>query len=232
MIDKKKGNIKLTRKTKGLILTICTAVLIGFLFGMLSLQMTKQEALPGEAKVYNSTQTKEEEQGVKTMKGMSFYVVQGGVFQDQNNAEKWAAAFTEKGFSAFKWQKDDQIYLLTSIATSFEDATNIAGQMQAQDLDVYVKEWEIEPYKVELPSSDYMWLEAMIQLWEKSLQLLEKEDTIPHDEWETLVKEKGLTTEAVLSLQQTIGQLLEAKTPLDEAALLEIIAAYEKNFKK
>ncbi len=89
--------------------------------------------LPGEAKITTVS---------ITLPSSTYYMVQGGVFQDQASATPILEKIKSKGWpSSFSGEKP--AYLFLGIAVNRDHALAIANHFQ--EMDVYIKEFKIEP---------------------------------------------------------------------------------------
>lgn len=229
----KKSSIqqRLPKKAKAIMIAICCSVFIGILFGSISLQMAKQEMGFEETKVHSVEENQQEDaknEGTSTnnMEEISFYVVQGGVFSEIENAETYGSKFTKKGFPATAWKNNEEdVYLFTGIAATEEEATDIAEEMVDKELEVYVKEWQVEPKQLSGSEADYQFINQFLELWHINLDDQEFKESA----WQDMLNHSNEVNEDVDLLKEEIQTLIEDEVPLQQF-LLEAMYTYESRF--
>src|SRR5690625_1250445 len=89
------SKIKHHQQFKKIVFAISSSLIIGLVFGLITLKMLKQED-PEQANILNSSASKQEEQSeenITQFDSIGVYVIQGGVFSEKENASQWAETF-------------------------------------------------------------------------------------------------------------------------------------------
>src|SRR5699024_336024 len=108
-LQKRLGRL-ISSRTKAILLSVAASLLIGILFGMISLQMAEKDSSRAETKntsvdIANGT---EKNATLKSFEPFTFYVIQAGVFTDSNNAQKWANLYDESGYPTIEWEREEE----------------------------------------------------------------------------------------------------------------------------
>src|SRR5699024_12312127 len=96
------------------IILLLSALTIGAVFGIFVLQLSQEDDKSVSSEVKQETGSK------TSIPGISFYVVQAGLFADRANAEQVQANLTSKKGVAAIWQDKEEFYLFTGLANSEE----------------------------------------------------------------------------------------------------------------
>src|SRR5699024_5863959 len=152
--------------------TIGMAACIGLVLGLVSLYMTKQE----RPEAYNETTFAEKEEPTsskdqtdasnQSLEGFSFFVIQGGVFSNMDNANSQAEKFTEYGHAPFNWQTEDGVYVFVDVASNEEEAKHLAKKIEQNSFDVFVTKREIDSVQLSMSDREYEWLTQFLALWQ------------------------------------------------------------------
>lgn len=218
---------------KKIIFAVCSSLLIGLTFGFIILNMLKQED-PEQASILNTStanQQEDQENGdTKQIDSVEFFVVQGGVFSEQENALKWAESFNDNGFPAVDWQRDGNYYLFTGVFQTEESAKLVANQMDKQGLDAYVKQWETLNGQLTLTEAENAFLQSFIEAWDESLQSLEKEGGLSNEKWEALINtDQAYSPEFNHFVDQISTEIeIEGKEDKERFILLKLIKEFEQ----
>lgn len=200
-------------------ITALSALTIGAVFGIFVLQLSQED----DKKV---TSIMKQETGSQTsLPGISFYVVQAGLFADRANAEQAQASLTDKKNMAAIWQDKEEFYVFTALANSEEKAR----KKIPKDAGFFMKEWSIEKKELELSASERAFFNALIDTTESSLQQLD-EGKMTTKQWTSLV-DNIEETKAIKPFKTHIEKTLAERidTPASyEQFLLEILHLYEK----
>nr|WP_318539070.1 SPOR domain-containing protein [Terribacillus saccharophilus] len=73
---------------------------------------------------------------------LTAYVVQGGVYNQEDIGQDVVQKYADAGIPAVLWEKNGQFFLLTGMAGSQEEADTLGSQLQAQGYESYVKQWD------------------------------------------------------------------------------------------
>src|SRR5699024_5908234 len=158
------------------------------------LSMVKQEEPQFASTLHSETSDTDEEEKQDTpetqVDSFQFYVVQAGVFSEQENAEEWGDNFTDLSFSALTWEQGGQYFVLTGLGTTEADTKKQAEEMEEHDLEVFVKEWEVTHKSSEMNEQDVLFLQKFLTAWNDTL-----DEGYEDSNWHTLIEMSGLSEE-------------------------------------
>lgn len=213
-VHENKVNRRLTYM-KPIIIAVVSAVFIGSLLGFFMLNMFTSFGGEGESNHetsidYSTNKLDEAEEkdaqiSSSTLESMTAYVLQGGVFTEEKNANEWAKKFTQEGFPAVIFKENQQYLLFVGIASTEENAKHFT-QSNGQSLEVYVKEWTMKAQEIELTAKEQHWLESFQEEWKQTLQMIQGGESIPFKGWNDLVNSYPLQSERIEAL---VDQILE-----------------------
>jgi len=223
---KKQRGVQRSLHFKPILTAGISAVIIGSIMGIIMIQLfTNLTDVGGseEHTAVTSTQPDEEDEqinkeenegsdekkGQAGLVGMNAYVLQAGVFSNQENATDSAKDYDQAGFIPVIWERDEQFYLLVGIAQTKERGIDVAKEVESNDLDIYVKEWMTEKSQAKLNKNDEQWIKAFEKQWETTLGLLEKEEKISIKDWASLSKKQQIQSESVRSVEEAINEYLK-----------------------
>jgi len=227
---------------KKIMFAIGSSIFIGIIFGLVTLKMLEQED-PEQTSVLHST-TNDEEKDVqneqtdkqaRTMESFSFYIIQGGVFSDKENANKWGENFQQLDFSAITWAREDDFYVISGVHETKEAAMEAADEMDELGLEAYVKEWKISEGELQLSESEYEWIHSFLEIWNTSLQRVDSEDSISTEAWEELLNNASDISKPLVNIKEGIQTYTaegnqQSNLKRNQQFLLEIIYEYELLF--
>ncbi|MEI3614479.1 SPOR domain-containing protein [Pseudogracilibacillus sp. SO30301A] len=230
-------SLTLTPQMKKIFFAIGSSLIIGIIFGFITLKMVKQEDPENKSILHSAAQeTTENNDGntsMATFDSLNTYVVQGGVFREKENADKSAQSFHALDFSAVSWERGSDYYLLAGIYASEENAKLSADEMTKENLDVYVKEWEIKGGQINVNEADKDWLARFLELWKSSLESLENNKGLSIEKWDQLLNNSnGLSAKTLNFAEEVQGyrEQLDQQQPNDRKErdfLLKTIQKYE-----
>lgn len=220
-----------------------TAILIGLFVGLVMLNMfTKKEdhATTGDyqpvahEEVNDADQTQTEGKQ-STLKQMNAYVLQLGVFSEQENANAWSDTYQLAGFPSIHFQRESQHFLFAGIAHTEEKAKELSAKLLNNDVEVYVKEWTTDEIEVELSAEESKWLSEFQELWGETLQSLNNQEGILLKEWSSLIEDHPLKSEEITQLVKAIQLLIENGDEVEndfeqQNDLLNIWKVYDEAF--
>lgn len=137
---------------------------------------------------------------------LSAFVLQGGIFSDIENAKLWAENFKQHNLYPYIWKRDEYYYLFASIAKDKDSADKIKEQVDDEQLEIYVKEWEATSATITASKEEIEWLQAYYDLWVSSLT-----EEFAVNAWEDLLR-KGKEIE---KLQDFCEQIILELDKLD-----------------
>lgn len=129
-----------------------SAVLVGTLMGFLILKIFVGGGVPEQSNSIDShigepSQPAESEQGgeigdeeATVLPAMNTVWVQGGVYSTREGADELANAQRDRGLSAVVNQMEDQYRVFFGVGMTRDDALNIASEIKAAGVDVYLKD--------------------------------------------------------------------------------------------
>ncbi|HLR42164.1 MAG TPA: SPOR domain-containing protein [Pseudogracilibacillus sp.] len=198
-------------------ITALSALTIGAVFGIFVLQLSQEDDKSVSSEVKQETGSK------TSIPGISFYVVQAGLFADRANAEQVQANLTSKKGVAAIWQDKEEFYLFTGLANSEEKVR----KKIPKDSGFFMKEWSIKSKDVELSASERTFFNELIEATETSLKQLD-EGKMTTKQWTSLVENID-ETKAIQPFKAHIEKTMAEK--IDNPAayerfLLEILHLY------
>jgi stage II sporulation protein B len=161
-----------------------------------------------------------------TLAALHGFVLQGGVFSEQENAETWAKNFSDSGLPAMIWNRGDQYFLLLGLTETKAQAESIVNQLD-KNYDLYIKEWETRQGDVSLTKEEQEWLLAFQQKWEENVK---QSDNISKDSWAELSKDTK--SDRLKSLVDQIEQIESVSGLEGQKYLLNLMFEYEKLMSK
>ncbi|WP_077308374.1 SPOR domain-containing protein [Terribacillus halophilus] len=136
-----KNKLTMSPIAKKLTAAALGAALIGVVLGFLLLRYTA--GIESETSgVAAPVATKEAAVNAGAFGDLTAYVVQGGVYNQEDIGQEVAQRYVEAGIPAVLWEKNGQFFLLTGMGGSKEEADAAAAQLQAQGYESYVKTWD------------------------------------------------------------------------------------------
>src|SRR5699024_3163233 len=100
-----------------------------------------------------------------TLKQMKAYVIQLGVFSEQENADIWSKTYAQAGFPSISFQRENQYFLFTGVANTEEKAKEFAEILLKEEIEVYVKEWETDEKEIKLTEEESKWIQLFQEQW-------------------------------------------------------------------
>ncbi|SDD15830.1 hypothetical protein SAMN05421663_107105 [Terribacillus halophilus] len=136
-----KSGVTLSPMAKKLAAAALGAALIGVVLGFLLLRYTA--GMESETSgVAAPAATKEAAANAGAFNDLTAYVVQGGVYNQEDIGQDVVQKYVDAGIPAVLWEKGGQFFLLTGMAGSKEEAQTLGSQLQAQGYESYVKQWD------------------------------------------------------------------------------------------
>ena len=173
-----------------IVFAICSSLLIGLTFGFIILNMLKQED-PEQASILNATTANKQEKQINgdtsPFEAVEFFVVQSGVFSEQQNALNWAESFKKKQVPVVVWEREGNYYLFAGVFQSEASAKSFADQMDELGLDAYVKQWNTKEGQLALNKADHAVIQSFLKTWKESLQSVEKDGSLAQEGWDHLL---------------------------------------------
>ncbi|WP_028783355.1 SPOR domain-containing protein [Thalassobacillus devorans] len=150
---KKKRKKKLTSPVKNVIVSVVAALLLGLLLGFILLRMfvgitesdgaTPSSTAPSTGDTENAAPVTTGRVTDINLSAVKAYVVQAGYFTSREKAEEWSENYIDEGYPTVIWEREGDVFLFTGLAGSYEAANAKASSLQADDLQTYVKPWEV-----------------------------------------------------------------------------------------
>lgn len=224
----------MSRKMKQIIVAICSSLVIGMMLGLFTLQMSKQENQQDAAVVNSSTTDEQDEGNLRNIDSIQVYVVQGGVFSEEENIKEWEGKFNNLQFPTQKWKRGNEFYLLTGVSGSLETANKLAKEMDEQGLDAFVKEWETAEASLNVTSADYKWLLLFREQLLKSLDSVDNGNGLLEDDWQELTEQINGLSPQVQGFQEVVQHSIEAVNTAESTRkemqlfLLQLLHDYEQ----
>lgn len=232
------------RSLKPIIFTVLSAVIVGLILGFLMLRMfggvgseTANEMTSPATTVPNETvntatdepTTSNETTASVSLEPLNMFILQGGVFSENNNAAEREQQFEAAGVPAMIWERDGQSFLLAGAAVTKEAGTEVSDTFS--QLDVYVKEWSIEATEFEGSAEAAEWLTKFQDVWQDSLQQIEEGNAFQQEPWQQLMETAPENNETVAPLIEQIQDMGQTEDLEGRVALLEVLYMYEQTIK-
>lgn len=240
--EKKRQHIlgKKIKTFKPIVIAIFSALLIGSILGFLMLNILPNLNGNSDREVSSSQINLSEDNHSSsdqpnTLKNMSAYVLQVGVFTKKQNADDWISTYAQAGFDTALWEKENQLFLFAGIADTKDYANVLASEIKDYEFDVFIKEWDTKEMKVDVSASEYEWLIAFQDLWKETLQTVTKKEDLEVNRWDQLIEDAPKDSNQVKGLREQIINLfedlqLEERGFKEQKFLLEIWQQFEKIF--
>jgi len=183
----------------------------------------------------NTKDTPKEDTSKITLSSIRAFVLQGGLFSEEENAKEFASKYNSKNIKTVIWERDSQYYLITGLANSMESAKDLRDQQEGDGLEVFVKGWESPSIDVQLAKNESEWFQSFHDLLVKSIDGITGEGSIPVDDWSTLIDENKIESEKVNAFKEKIEpytkNIKKGETSDMQYELLEIWRELEAFFK-
>lgn len=228
---------------KPVVISISAAIFIGSILGFIMLNMfgnindlSSNENTPEamNAVAADENTDKDGKNPDNVMKGLTAYVLQGGVFSEKANAEQWVESFKQAGIPAMIWEREEQYYLLAGMADTEDQGKKAAISIKEQNMDVFIKEWRTSATEASLNKEEAAWLSAFEKQWKNALKSVSEQEGILVSEWEKLIKDQPENSEVLPDFIEEITSLLAEMKKADEKKeqyiLLNIWQQYEASF--
>lgn len=218
---------KKNQKWKPVVIAILSAICMGSIFGMIMLKVVGSLDDNGntassanmamndkEENDGNDNEVASEDESSFTLPELEAFVLQGGVYEEEDSVDDWKASFQEAAFSPIVWEQDDKYYLLVEMRYSDEEAAELATEIEeTYEFEVFVKEWQTDQKELNLDKEEQEWMDSVIELWENSLETIDDDADFPEGDWEDLVKESPDENE---ELEEFTEELTERTDNLDK----------------
>lgn len=221
-----------------------TAIFIGLFLGLMMLNMfAKKEDIAN----YNDQQSSaipEDEDAMEhaennvmstSLKQMSAFVIQLGVFSERENADTWSKTYEQTGFPSTLFKRDDQYFLFIGMANTEEKAKEFAEVLLEQDIEVYVKEWKTNEIDIKLTEEESKWIQLFQELWQTTLSSLSQQEGMLLGDWEELIKKHPKNSDLITAFVSEIQSIFENRPEKQTSFLLQndllnIWKSYEEIF--
>ncbi len=237
----KSGNSTGFRRFKPIIIAIVSAVVIGSVLGFVMLRMfvgidhelaaPDPNSSPNPVVNANGDKQQTEAKPVK-LEAMNAYVLQGGVFAEQANADEWVDKFADAGMPSMVWKQDKQYYLFLGMAADKEQAKGLIATMkESSDLDVFVKEWKTDKMEVKMSGDEQKWYQSFQDQWTKSLSNVNKEKAIAPEDWKQIAADYPKNSKRGDALVKEMSQIKEVTGTEAQVVLLNLWNAFNQSMK-
>lgn len=221
------------RILKPILVAVSSAVIIGSILGFIMLRMFGGIETEAPGQIANpvtgvSENTADEQSGKQaiTLEAMNTFVLQGGVFSKQQNAEEWANIFSEAGMPTMMWERDGQVFLLAGPTNTKEQGNEVADQFS--ELDIYVKEWSVPSSELAVSAKEEEWLKSFQEQWQHSLMTIEENGTLQEDDWEGVKKQAPTNNDQFSTLVEAVNSINQSEGLKARQQLLQLLYAYEQ----
>ena len=218
--------IRTNRRVKQALIALSSSLLIGITFGLIFLSMVKQEE-PAMANTLHMTTTDDEENttdvNTYAIESFYFYVVQAGVFSEEENAQALVDELHALSYPAYIWERENQYFVLAGIEQTEERAGTLTDKMKEDGIDVFVKQWDMEAKASQFSEEDIVFLQNFLDLWNETVH---PEADFKMNEWIELTEMS--ITEEVAGIQNVIlSKVANITNQNKEIILLEFMNEYD-----
>lgn len=231
---------KLILKFKPLITTILLALIVGSIFGFVMLKIfgtiDNGMATPGNNPVVNLDKASEKDDDIEDKDKVELpiiqaYILQGGVFSSEENAEKFAREYQENDIPTMIWPHENEYFLLLGVAHTLEKGKKLASKIEENDLDVFVKEWTTPAREISLTSNEEEWINSFQKLLTSSIQNLDEQENNSLNGWKELLADLPDDSDSLEpfkeSIQVIFDNIKEDGRSLTQEDVLKIWLQYE-----
>lgn len=219
--DKRQRKLKETQSIKQSIilfltnkvtLSITTGLLVGSVFGLISLNILKDEqgdiSFSDEEAVNTQLTAKATADDKQTLsfEDPSFYVIQNGLFHERENAENTQIQLQGKNIPSFIWEREGQFYVLHSIYKTRTLAEQGKGNLESTDVDAYVKEWDMLVTDKNVSKEEQEWLEQFLTIWSETVGQVNDKKEIEVKQWQPLLQ-TDYQSDLITSVQNEILEM-------------------------
>lgn len=179
----------------------------------------------------DKNETEAAETNAISLKPLTAYVIQAGVFSEKANAESWAEKYHNTGLPTMIWQRENQFYLLIGLAASKEQAKKVVGGLKEYSFDMYVKEWSTGKSEAKLTQAEQEWFQSFQEQWNTALTSLSNQEDLAPANWEKINANSPKKSERVLSMVEETSKIERADGMEAQVQLLNLWNKYEKAIK-
>lgn len=213
-------------RLKLVILATVSAVLLGLLFGAMTLKLFVaveggQKTVEPATVATNAFTSEKSEHSLQ----LGSYVLQGGVFTKRKNADEWLEKFKKKNVPAILWERGGNYYLFAGVASGENEAAQLAKKLQKKKLDIYVKEWNVSLSVKNANDAEKKWLDDLEKLWTASIRNASDGQAVSKKEWDKLaatVPEESKQLKALAKQVKAHTEDFSGKNPDNGLALLKM----------
>ncbi|MFB4166613.1 SPOR domain-containing protein [Virgibacillus sp. JSM 102003] len=227
---------------KPIILASVSAIIIGSILGFFMLNMfvdidkgLSQQNYTVPAAVDDEEANKEDSDNESAsdevisstpIQSVDAFVLQAGKFEGETNANEMKSKFNQAGFSAMIWNKENYYYVLAGIASSKNQANQLAKEFNDHQLEVFVKNWNTESSDMKLTDDEVSWYKSYNKQWTESLISLSKDEKLSEDGWANIVNTIPDDSENIgkftAFLEKEVSDLVKANKWEEQQLLLNL----------
>lgn len=180
------------KEMKRYFVVIFSAVFIGLIFGFTTLKILNHVGQPqGVGAITDQNEQTGKSETVVHIPSLQAFIIQGGVFSNEQNFTNWKSRFEKKGLRPVGWYNDGLYYLFLSIGESEQDLLRVKEELLGEGLELYIKKWETKERNIHVDEEEREWMNSFISLWEKSVK--EIEDHSFETEWNQFFNDDRLS---------------------------------------
>jgi len=231
---------QLILKFKPLITTIFLALIIGSIFGFVMLKIfgtiDNGMATPGNNPVVNLDKATEKDDEIEgedniELPTIQAYILQGGVFSSEENAEEFARKYQENEIPTIIWPRENEYFLLLGVAHTLEKGEKLASRIEEEELEVFVKEWATQASEISLTSNEEEWINSFQKWLTSSIEELDEQENSSISSLEKLLSDLPDDSGSLESFKESIQAIVkkvkeDGRSPTQED-LLNMWLQYE-----
>lgn len=214
------GAIVIHEKFKIIIWTIIASICVGLFLGYLILKIVSNDE-----HVTTEGSLEEEQHGENQIElpNFSIYVLQGGVFTEEDNATTYGKQIEHTKLSHVVRESEEQYYVWLSVIADEASATKQMKKLKDKDVNSIVKEWDIPSVTITLPDNELEWLTSFTQLLSEAVQT----NKIEQQELQRVVKQENeLMT--FKSWYEELQKIISQEKISSDQLMLQILVHYER----
>jgi len=214
-----KGKSKRNSVWKTILISGGSAIFVGTVIGFFLFRMFVQVDTPTGADNPSQTslavtQAEQEETSPEvvatSLASLETYILQAGVFSEQENADSLIASLTNLNIPSLFFEREGEFYLMAGVASSEDAAQSLAASLSDNQAELYVKPWSTQTKEIEMTEAESEWITAFQAFFDEQLQQTDSNQPIADEEIAALVdkapEESAMIDELLNSLTEMQGE--------------------------
>ncbi|WP_186576264.1 hypothetical protein [Aquibacillus kalidii] len=215
--SKKKKKPKVPKAVKLFGVAAAAAAIIGITLGFVMLRMfvgidNDGEVAQGSGAMPAVSSTNNDNKGGQasttsfSTASLSAFLIQGGVFQSEEQAKATRQSFTDAGYASMLWQNDGSYHVFVGAGATSQDLDTLEAEMIDKGLEIYAgKPWQTEATEVSVTSAEAEWLKGFAEKWQAALSMNQADLSSGISSWEEWLKTAPKDASKQVSALQSVG---------------------------